>query len=94
MPLGDYVEKYCRLGQATDDITRRMRMRIACWIPRAANHNVYHFRSFILSMRNVADKSCRKEKKNKTHFMSFFFFVRKSSRLGDYVEKYCSSGHR
>jgi len=36
VPLGDIVEKYCSVGQATgDDIIRRM--RIACWIPKAAN---------------------------------------------------------
>jgi hypothetical protein len=29
------VEKYCTAGEATDDIT--WRMRLACWIPKATN---------------------------------------------------------
>jgi hypothetical protein len=33
--LRDNVETYCRTGQATDDIMRRM--RTACWITKATN---------------------------------------------------------
>ena len=31
-----YVEKYCRAGQATDDI-RMSPMHFSCWIPKATN---------------------------------------------------------
>ena len=47
----------------------------------------------ILRMRNVSDKSCR-ENKN-THFMFndfVFSFFRKSCRLWDKVQKYCTAG--
>ena len=34
--LWDNVEKYCRVGQVTDDNIFR-RMRFACWITKATN---------------------------------------------------------
>ena len=48
-------------------------------------------RSFLLRVRNISDKSSR-ENQN-THFVfSNFFFFRKSYRLWDNVDKYCSAG--
>jgi len=41
-------------------------------------------------MRNISDESCR-ENQN-THFMLHFCFFRKSCRLWDNVEKYCTVG--
>jgi hypothetical protein len=35
MPFWGNLEKYCRAGQATDDIIQRM--RFTCWITKAAN---------------------------------------------------------
>jgi hypothetical protein len=49
--------------------------------------------SFLPRIRNVSDKSCR-ENQN-TYFVfnnSFFFSFRKSSRLGENVERYCRAG--
>jgi len=44
--LWDKVEKYCRVGQATDD-NKIQRMGIACWIPKATKTlricNIYCF---------------------------------------------------
>ena len=48
-------------------------------------------RSFLLRMKNVSHKSCTKNQN--THFLfSNFFFLRKSCRLWDNVEKYCRAG--
>jgi hypothetical protein len=46
-------------------------------------------RSFLLRLRNVSDKSCRRNQT--THFM-FSKHFRKSCRLWDNVEKYCTAG--
>jgi len=46
-------------------------------------------RSFLLTIRNTLDKACR-ENQN-THFM-FNNVFRKSCRLSDNVEKYCTAG--
>ena len=48
------------------------------------------FRSLLLRMGNVSDKSCRENQT--THFMFNEFFPRKSCRLWDNVEKYCRAG--
>jgi len=45
-----------------------------------------HFRSVLLWMKNVSDKSCSENKK-KTRFMFSNFFPRKSCRLWDNVKK-------
>jgi hypothetical protein len=39
--LWDNVEKYGRVGQATDD-SITWRMRLACWIPKATNTDSQH----------------------------------------------------
>jgi len=48
------------------------------------------FRSFLLRMRNVSDKSCR-ENQNK-HFMFNNFFFSKIVLLITYVEQFCRTG--
>jgi hypothetical protein len=45
--------------------------------------------SFLLIIRNVSDKSCRE---NQNTFYVPFFFPRKSFRLRDNAEKYCTAG--
>jgi len=48
------------------------------------------YRSVLRKTRNFSDKSCT-ENQN-THFMFNNFFFRKSCRLWDNVEKYCTAG--
>jgi hypothetical protein len=38
--LGDKVEKYGRAGEAADD-SKIWRMRFACWVPKAADTQLY-----------------------------------------------------
>jgi len=47
-------------------------------------------RSFLLSIRNVSDKSCRENQNTKFIFNNFFF--RKSCPLWDNTEKYITAG--
>ena len=49
------------------------------------------FRSFLLRMENVSDKSCR-ENQNTILCSVAFFSPRKSCRLRDNMEKYCRAG--
>jgi len=54
--------------------------------------NIHFFitsRSFLLIMRNVSDKSCKKNQN--THFV-FSNVLRKLCRLRDNVEKHCTAG--
>ena len=49
--------------------------------------------SVLLRMRNVSDRNCKETRNTRFTTRSFsFFFFRKSCRLWDNVEKYCSSG--
>jgi len=47
-------------------------------------------RSVLLRMRKVSDKNCREN--HNSHFMLNNVFFRKSWRLWDNVEKYCTAG--
>ena len=48
-------------------------------------------RSVLLIMTDVPDKSCRENQNTHLIFISFSFFFRKSFRLRDNVELYCTA---
>ena len=73
-PFWDNVEKYCRARSVTDNVIQRM--RIACWIPKAANtHSTY----VILTAFPL--QQCLQERVSVLRYTCFAFFGSVCNRM-------------